>query len=1332
MPTGSIAQAIKLITGGITVDSTFSYHFAATLPSYYTSGSGFVVTGYSLTPNGSNYVFSATDFVSMAALAGSAMTSATSAVGRVALVSFSQASTTSADIVIGGLSVDLYTPAQVAAFTFDPMGINPAQSDMWITQVGQSAITIDRTIQHELLHAVGLGDAKLFYSGVENTGQYTIMAYVVHPEENRLATELQLYDIAALQAIYGRDDSYEDGDTTISQFAETSGAYTGSDRIFAIWDGGGIDTIDVSGISQAALIDLRPGYFSSIGPNAEVVITAGQTPSVVNDGRENISIAFGAYIENAKGSSAADLIIGNILTNKLEGGAGADVIYGEGADSIYDNGNGLDNYRRIVTTGTHWEDASTAVKAFINNPASQVDHLLGGAGDDYLHGGRGNDLIEGGADDDHIVGGAGDDEIWGGAKDNDLGAADGVETMDYSSGGAGVTLTYQSDSGSPSISVADGEGGTDTLHSIERIVVDRGGQDKLQFAGSGANAKVDLTDIEDGFILAGQDGKTVRLKGIDEYIGGESLTTFIGKTGAPTVFRAGSGGGDFTLTSGDRAYGFTGAVDTFRVTTTIPTEFASWTDAQKVEYLRQNRVFISNFGDEDHIFVNQIQFTGNSVTSTLAPIVASDYNRDLPITYVELTGSSSYGTAYAQATFDVRGQSWGGADWGSYVYSGTSIRDVNFHRGDENGVSLISFMARTITPVEDSYIAGYTLDALAPTDEMLVIVIDGFEDGEGGISFSNDALANFGRPTVFDEDEAGFYSFTHGVSWGQGNPEIWVGEFNDLDGNEDGYLNAGGAGIDSDSELFNLGAMPFGNSQTDWEAYVLGAETFQGTEDPDTLDGGAGADTLEGDDGNDTLIGGDGNDALFGGAGDDLLIGNAGDDLLDGGVDEDEMEGGTGNDTYAVDDANDVVTEAASEGNDTVAASLASYTLGANLENLAYTGLGNFTGTGNALDNLLAGGDGDDTLSSGDGNDRFQSSGGTDLLDGGAGTDTLCILGDEDVIEIAENGGVYTITDWNFWPSEIVLTSVELIWFSDLDESFTIAELLDPNFTGTNGDDAVEGNNLGNGLDGLDGDDVLIGAGGYDWLDGGQGTDTAWFACASDEYRLFLDTGGAAVAEALLGNEATDYLWDVEALYFADDDVTILVSALPALGTSGIDALAGSARADQLYALEGDDSLAGLAGDDILMGDSGNDSYAGGTGDDFVYDWTGDEAYLYAVGDGHDTIRDDAGTDYLEFGGGIAPIDVTVTVDSSGSYLLSFADGSVLIESGMFEDYAVEEIRFADTTIWTDEDLYDMAFGQSLMGSGFNALGAESWQPGESSAAEIRLAPVADFHMCIP
>ena len=83
------------------------------------------------------------------------------------------------------------------------------------------------------------------------------------------------------------------------------------------------------------------------------------------------------------------------------------------------------------------------------------------------------------------------------------------------------------------------------------------------------------------------------------------------------------------------------------------------------------------------------------------------------------------------------------------------------------------------------------------------------------------------------------------------------------------------------------------------------------------------------------------------------------------------MTGGGGNDTYVVDNALDVVTEAANAGTDTVETSLTSYTLGANVERLIYTGAANFTGNGNTLDNFIQSGNGNDTLSTGGGNDTL-------------------------------------------------------------------------------------------------------------------------------------------------------------------------------------------------------------------------------------------------------------------------------------------------------------------------------------------------------------------------
>jgi serralysin len=160
------------------------------------------------------------------------------------------------------------------------------------------------------------------------------------------------------------------------------------------------------------------------------------------------------------------------------------------------------------------------------------------------------------------------------------------------------------------------------------------------------------------------------------------------------------------------------------------------------------------------------------------------------------------------------------------------------------------------------------------------------------------------------------------------------------------------------------------------------------------LDGDGGTDTLIGienadgsDNTDDTLIGDAGANVLRGLTGNDRLEGGAGDDTLDGGAGADTMLGGPGNDTYVQDDAGDVIAESRSSGIDTVLSSV-STELPNHVENLTLAGSA-AEGTGNRLDNALAGNGAANVLRGLQGDDTLRGGLANDVLSGGPGRDAF-------------------------------------------------------------------------------------------------------------------------------------------------------------------------------------------------------------------------------------------------------------------------------------------------------------------------------------------------------
>ena len=433
-----------------------------------------------------------------------------------------------------------------------------------------------------------------------------------------------------------------------------------------------------------------------------------------------------------------------------------------------------------------------------------------------------------------------------------------------------------------------------------------------------------------------------------------------------------------------------------------------------------------------------------------------------------------------------------------------------------------------------------------------------------------------------------------------------------------------------------------------------GSDIWTGTEGNDTrtdlsgrdslYKGLGGDDTLNGGGGNDTLEGGQGDDSLNGGAGADSLSGGTGLDTLDGGEGADTLVGGADGDTYDVDNVGDVVIEdsVAGSGTDLVRVSLSTYTLGANIENFIYTGLGNSTATGNTLDNSISGNNGNDTLSGGEGNDTLLGGSGDDVLnggdqldlliggsgndtmDGGAGVDKMYgSLGNDTYV--LNQVGDEVIENANTSQSDYGIDTV-LIGF----DGYTLAANVE-NMTLLNGVITANGNAGNNSIVGNASDNTINGGEGADTMDGGAGNNTyaidnskdrviQSLIDASNKVLLNIASDNDPALQALDPNDKaaiTKHLMgrDLTAAELAN--VTVNFSGPDRwTGTEGNDTRTDLSDRDSLYkGLGGDDTLNGGGGNDTLEGGQGNDSLNGGTGTDTLDGGAGNDTLVGGVGD---------------------------------------------------------------------------------------------------------------------
>ncbi len=212
---------------------------------------------------------------------------------------------------------------------------------------------------HELGHANGLmhpfdvSTLPKLPPATDNTS-FSVMSYSNYRNfvndiggTEKYASTPMMYDIAAMEAIYGAQPSNNDGNTVYQYGAGDDAAV-----LQTIYDTSGIDTFDASNQVRGVEIDLAPGSFSSIGRYQRATITPLGLVDVTTNAEDNIGIAFSTTIENAVGSSFDDVIHGNNVANEIRGGWGDDEIDGLDGDDYLSGQHGDDIYKVTVANGS--------------------------------------------------------------------------------------------------------------------------------------------------------------------------------------------------------------------------------------------------------------------------------------------------------------------------------------------------------------------------------------------------------------------------------------------------------------------------------------------------------------------------------------------------------------------------------------------------------------------------------------------------------------------------------------------------------------------------------------------------------------------------------------------------------------------------------------------------------------------------------------------------------------------------------------------------------------------------------------------------------------------